>query len=296
MSGFSADWLALREPFDTAARAGELVTALRARSRRLASRALAVIDLGAGAGSNLRYLAPRLGSAQRWRLVDHDRTLLAAARDASGAWARARGAAVYKTWSAHSIAIAASDFHCDVTTHSGDLAGGRIAPPLADVPIERGALVTAAALLDLVSERWLKFLAWRCREARAPVLFALTYDGRSTCTPIEPEDDEVLALFNRHQTTDKGFGAALGPGAANAALAAFTAEGYDLRSQRSDWHIGPEHRAMQQALLDGWLEAAAQIAPDRRVTLLDWHRRRSDHVSAGRSTLTVGHLDFVGWV
>jgi hypothetical protein len=296
MSGFSADWLALREPFDAAARAAPLVAELRARvGNPSGTRPLQVLDLGAGAGSNLRYLAPRLGGAQRWRLVDHDRKLLAAAREATCAWARARGAAAYKTWLSRSVSIGASDFRCDVTTEPVDLAGHPVTVPLADVAIAQGTLVTAAALLDLVSEQWLRFLAWRCREASAPILFALTYDGRTICSPAEPEDAEALALFNRHQLGDKGFGPALGPNAPRAALAAFAGVGYELRSERSDWHIGPKHGVMQSALLDGWLAAAVEVAPERRTALEDWHRRRTAHVAAGHSTLVVGHLDIVGW-
>src|SRR5258707_11635990 len=75
-------------------------------------------------------------------------------------------------------------------------------------------LVTASALLDLVSERWLRELASACRSHGAAALFALTYNGRSACTPVEPEDDHVRQLFNTHQRrNDKGFGIAAGPDA-----------------------------------------------------------------------------------
>ena len=67
-------------------------------------------------------------------------------------------------------------------------------------------LVTASALLDLVSESWLRLLAARCREAGATALFTLTYDGRSSCDPVEPEDELVRELMNLHQKTDKGLG------------------------------------------------------------------------------------------
>ena len=66
MSGFAAAWLRLREPADAAARDAELVAGFAAPSERF------VIDLGAGAGANLRYAAPRLGGVQHWTLVDHD--------------------------------------------------------------------------------------------------------------------------------------------------------------------------------------------------------------------------------
>ena len=55
MSGFSADWLTLREPADHRARNPALVEAL---ARHLGGRAVRVTDLGCGTGSNLRALAP----------------------------------------------------------------------------------------------------------------------------------------------------------------------------------------------------------------------------------------------
>ena len=80
MSGFTAEWLALREAADARARAPALASMLR---ERLASRrAVAIVDLGSGTGANLRATAPLLGKRQSWRLVDHDQALLdeAAAR------------------------------------------------------------------------------------------------------------------------------------------------------------------------------------------------------------------------
>jgi hypothetical protein len=156
--------------------------------------------------------------------------------------------------------------------------------------------VTASALLDLVSRPWLEALAERCRGARAAVCFALSYDGRTTLAPSEPEDGEVLELFNRHQLGDKGFGPALGPQAAAAAAAAFELRGYEVRVASSDWLVGSQHTELQRALLDGWRAAATQSAPARGAALGAWHRRRSAHTGAGRSTLRVGHVDLVGWL
>ena len=64
MSGFTGEWLALREPADIAARSQELTSFVR---DALESRArLEIVDLGSGTGSNVRYLAPRLPSPQHW--------------------------------------------------------------------------------------------------------------------------------------------------------------------------------------------------------------------------------------
>ena len=60
MSGFAAAWLALREPYDHAARSA----ALADRFAAAVGKAPHLLDLGCGTGSNLRYLAARsTGSA-----------------------------------------------------------------------------------------------------------------------------------------------------------------------------------------------------------------------------------------
>ena len=89
MTGFTADWLALREPADRRARNRELVRDLTAWRRDL--RELAVVDLGAGTGAALRYLAPRLGGEQTWLLLDHDAALLGLVEARTSDWARENG-------------------------------------------------------------------------------------------------------------------------------------------------------------------------------------------------------------
>jgi hypothetical protein len=288
VSGFSAEWLELREPFDAAARAPSHVAELAVHLDRSSKKApLEILDLGAGTGSNFRHLAPLIGGLQRWRLADNDSELLDAAIAATEEWAGARGAAARRA--RNTLSVGAGELACFVETELVDLAD------LVSVELPVGGLVTAAALLDLVSRDWLETLAQRCRAARAAVAFALTYDGRTTAEPGEPEDTLVLSLFNRHQLLDKGFGPALGPGAAGAAEAAFLAQGYELRVAASDWVIGPTEHAMQLSLLDGWLGAALEISPKSKLALTSWHERRRAHVLAGRSELIVGHVDLIGW-
>jgi SAM-dependent methyltransferase len=279
MSGFSADWLALREPADSRARdaGGGLLDALPSTgalpvagappAADAGARSRDVLDLGAGTGANFRYLRARLGDGPRWTLVDHDPALLRRA-----------------------VASAASLGAAPDTTVI-DLAAA-----LDELPLPAGGLVTASALLDLVSAPWLERLASRCRAARAEVLFALTYDGRVRCWPQDRDDAAVIAQVNLHQRTDKGFGPALGPDAAAAAAAQFARDGYRLRRGRSDWRIGPDEPALQAALLEGWAEAARAIAPGATPRIDAWLRRRLRHLQRGRSALGVGHEDLAGWL
>jgi hypothetical protein len=301
VTGFSAEWLAAREPHDTAARAVELVGLLRtpelitrpgAESRDAAARA--IVDLGAGSGANLRWLLPKLAGMQVWMLVDHDPALLAAAETAIHEWALRTGAEAHAASSARGdeslddIVVTGADFACRVHRTRADLAD------LERIELPERALVTSSALLDLVSPEWLRSLVRRCHTASADVYFSLTYDGRTVCTPADEADAEVLELFNRHQRGDKGFGPALGPAAGLRAVDSFVARGYRVASRTSDWHVGPSAAAFQRQILAGWLGAALEIAPERRATLEEWHRRRLAHLEAGVSTLVIGHMDIVG--
>src|SRR2546423_9367968 len=71
-----AEWLALREPVDAAARSVALTRAIAGALPR--DRALRIVDLGTGRGSNRRYLRGRLALPQRRLLVDPGARLLAA--------------------------------------------------------------------------------------------------------------------------------------------------------------------------------------------------------------------------
>jgi len=258
MSGFSAEWLALREPADAAARSSALASFVLGGPERAALR---ILDLGGGTGANIRYLSSRVPSPQHWTLVDDDADLLA-------------------------------HVPAGVTRRRMDLK----AVVEDDELFQDCALVTASALLDLVSEQWLATLVLRCRAADASVLFALSYDGRIDCSPHEPDDEDVRRLVNAHQKTDKGFGPALGADAAARAEALLSAAGYTTKQERSDWDLPPAARDLQRQLVEGWAGAASAIAPARAVAVADWRARRLAHLDAGRSRIVVGHTDVAGVV
>ena len=142
----------------------------------------------------------------------------------------------------------------------------------------------------------MRALGTRCREAGATLLFALSYDGRIECMPAEPEDVELRALVNRHQRTDKGFGRALGPDAPAVAETVLVSLGYRVERERSDWELEPAAHDLQQQLIDGWAQAAVEIAPHRSAAISGWRDRRLAHLAAHRSHLIVGHQDLAAWI
>ena len=260
MSGFSAEWLTLREPYDIAARNPAVLDAVAQAFH--ASDAVAVLDLACGTGSTLRAVSARLPPRQSWRLVDNDLGLLARA----GALGRPP--------------------FLVVTPRPLDLA---LDLELAlDGPLD---LVTTSALLDLVSAEWLDRLATETAVRRLPVYAALSYDGRAEIAPREPLDQEIIDGVNRHQRTNKGFGPALGPDAAMAACERFARVGSTVVQGRSDWVMGPSDRDIQAQILAGWAQAAGEIGAVSTAQAAAWLAARRRHLAEGRSSLRVGHVD-----
>ena len=245
--GFSADWLALREPADHAARDAGLMD----HAAALAGARPVVVDLGAGTGSTRRAFAGRLSEGAVWRMVEGDAALLA---------------------------------HCEGERHLMDLRD------LAALPLEGATLVTASALLDLVSEEWLAGLVTVLAARRLPFHAALSYDGLMAWEPVDAGDAGVTAAFNRHQRGDKGFGPALGPDATARAAALFRAAGYGVRLAESPWRIGADQAALGAALLDGIGGAAAEagLAADEAAR---WVAARRAALDQGE--MVVGHLDLL---
>ena len=265
---FSSDWLALREPVDHRSRSTDLVASLAEWWRSFPS--YRVLDLGSGTGSNLRYLAPRLPGEQEWTLVDRDAALLA----------RARGAAVSVTGVAQ----------VERVVGELDREGLRLAPA-AD-------LVTASALLDLVTGEWIERLVETCRAAGSAALFALTWDGTMRWDDADPEDALVAEAVRSHQLRDKGMGPALGPGAGGAAKRAFDAAGYDTLLRPSHWRMGPDDNLLARALVEGWEAAALEQRAAEASSIRGWAERRRAS-TASEFGLEVGHVDLLalppGW-
>src|SRR6266436_6072039 len=144
MSGFSPRWLALREPYDKAARNGTVLDAVAATFA--GASAATVTDLGCGTGATMRAIAPCLPARQSWRLVDNDNILLAAAAKAAPAGA-------------------------NVSTVAIDLARA------VEQALDGCDLVATSALLDLVSAAWLDRLVTSLVRLSRPFYAALSYDG-----------------------------------------------------------------------------------------------------------------------
>lgn len=216
------EWLRLREGADAAARSTELVDMLRPAL----TGDLLIRDLGCGTGSMGRWLAPRLPKPQRWILHDRDPHLLALA-----------------------ITDNAIAEQRDITSlRASELAGT--------------SLVTASALLDLLTADEVLELAKACVKAGCPALFALTVAGSVEFAEPDPLDRAFMDAFNGHQRRETDGRKLLGPDAVDAVERAFTFGGFDVHQRPSPWQLGPADEALAAEWLRGWVAAACEFEPD----------------------------------
>ena len=271
MSGFSPEWLALREPVDHRARDGFLAMALAERLQSKPS--VRVVDLGCGSGSNIRATYAALGKEQHWTLVDYDARLLAAARERLLAWADKASVEGDKL----------------VLQKSGKtlIVGFRQADLVVDLDAALGRecdLVTASALFDLCSHEFILRFARAVAARKAVFYTVLTYKGVQKWTPRHDLDGPMADAFHAHQMTDKGFGLSAGPNAPAALAASFAAAGYTVKEGDSPWLLARSDQALVDALVPGFAGAVRETGKLTGPQIDAW-------LAVSRHGSEVGHTD-----
>ncbi|WP_405997593.1 class I SAM-dependent methyltransferase [Streptomyces sp. NBC_00829] len=270
---YAPEWLELREGADAAARALGLLDPLQqwlsaqeeaeeTQGRR--GRRMVIHDLGCGTGSMGRWLAPRLNGPQHWILHDRDPALLdlAAVRTPSAA---GDGSAV------------------TVATQRGDIAR------MTAKRLAGASLLTASALLDVLTRDEVDALAAACAEAACPALLALSVVGRVELTPAEPMDAEIAEAFNAHQRRN----GLLGPDAVSVASVAFARQGATVRAESSAWRLGADDSTLTVEWLRGWVGAACEQRPDLARRADSYLLRRLAACASGELRVVVHHSDLL---
>ena len=262
----STEWLALREPADAAARALDLVQRLGAR--RPETGRWVIHDLGCGTGAMGRWLAPLLSGSQHWVVHDVDRDLLEVA--AGNLPGRALDGA----------AVSVEPQQSDITSlDQRDLAGA--------------SLITASALLDLLTEDELARLATVCAGARCPALLTLSVVGRVELIPADPLDRRVAAAFDAHQRRLTGRGRLLGPDAVAFAVEQFGQLGPEVLVRPSPWRLGGSQADLAAEWFTGWVSAACEQQFELAAETDAYQRRRLAQARAGQLAVTVDHADLL---
>jgi trans-aconitate methyltransferase len=258
-------WLALREPADAAARSRALVEQLR---RQLPAGAQLIHDLGGGTGSMGRWLAPLLPGRQHWVVHDRDAELLeVAAVDLPGA-------------AFDGAAVTVETRQSDITWLTPD--------DLADA-----TLITASALLDLLTGDELAGLVAVCAGMGCPVLLTLSVVGHVELAPTDPLDSRVAAAFDAHQCRTTTGGRLLGPDAVVAAAEAFERLGAEVTVRPTTWRLGADECHLAAEWFAGWVAAACEQRPELVSETAGYTRRRLAQAAAGELAVTVDHADLL---
>jgi SAM-dependent methyltransferase len=295
MPRVSPGWLALRETADADARAGELADQV---ARQLVGGApLEIHDFGCGTGSMGRWLAPRLPGPQHWIMYDRDADLLEHA------------AAAMVDRAADGTPVTVEVRHGDVTR-------------LTAADLDGAALVTASALLDLLTADEVDRVAAACAGAGCLALLTLSVIGGVRLTPAEPLDRELRAAFNAHQRRAVGDRMLLGPDAVDVAVDAFHRYGAPTTVRPSPWRFtsrtdagrtdggrtdggrtdggrndgGRGEGDLIAEWLAGWLDAAVEQRPELAGPSLAYADRRLAAVAQGRLEVVVEHQDVLAGV
>ena len=266
MSEFSIEWLNLREASDHKARDRHLLKTAANWLNDLKSKDKVIVDLGSGTGSTIRGLQryTTLAPSIQWRLVDNDPELLAEA--------------VHR----HSEEYSIESFLVDLSATQ-------------KLPLESVSLITASALLDLVSSNFIRDLCQLIKEKNEdrPLGFysALNYDGCIKWTPFHPLDAAILMNFNTDQRRDKGFGPALGPDATDFLKTQFHSTKFQCLSAKSPWLLGSADYLLTESLINGISGVAIQTGGLTNSDIQDWKTFRIENVRTG--TCYLGHTDIV---
>jgi predicted RNA methylase len=225
-------------------------------------------DLGCGTGAMGRWLAPLLPGRQHWVLHDRDADLLELAA------AEPLGPA------SDGAAVTVEAKHSDITRlHPDDLA--------------HATLITASALLDLLTEDELAGLAAVCAGAGCPMLFSLSVVGHVRLIPADPLDRHVAAAFNAHQRRTTERGRLLGPDAVALAAEEFGRLGAAVLIRPSPWRLGAPQADLVAEWFTGWVGAACEQDAALSAEADVYAPRRLAQARAGQLAVTVDHADLL---
>jgi len=267
ISMVSPEWLALREPEDATARSHELALAA---AMNVPEGPVIVHDLGSGTGSMMRWLAPLLPGPQNWILHDWNPDLIESAITRIRPQDRDRAA----------ISVLARPGNL-ADVRASDLAGA--------------SLVTASALLDVLTSHEAHTIVNACVEARCPALLTLSVTGQVRLSPRDGLDAAFEDAFNAHQLRQAGNRRQLGPYGAPIARGLFTLAGWNVRQSTTEWRL--DH-GRQRLLIDwfcGWVDAAAEQEPRLRSEAARYRRLRMSQIGRGELAARIRHVDLLAW-
>ena len=269
----SGDWLALREPEDAAARSLDLA---RAAAALLTEGPVSVHDLGSGTGSMMRWLAPLLPGPQRWFLHDWSTILTGQAMTQARPSDR-------------------DNSEISICGRTGNLID------LSAKDLVGASLVTASALLDVLTSPEIHTIVGACIAAEVPALFSLSVTGGVHFDPSDHRDAAFENAFNAHQLSDANGRRQLGRYGAPIASGLFAEAGWQVRQTTTQWRLDHHQSDLLGKWFCGWVDAAVEQEPQLRTEADRYRRDRLAQIELGELgelgglRVLVDHVDVLAW-
>jgi hypothetical protein len=218
----------------------------------------------------MRWLAPLLPGPQTWILHDWNASLIKQAIE--GVPPRDR-----------------DNTAVSVRSQPGNLAD------LRSTDLAGASLVTASALLDVLTSRETHAIVNACLGARCPALLSLSVTGDVRLTPQDEFDAAFERAFNAHQLRSTDGRQQLGRYAAPIARGLFTQSGWNARPSTTVWRLDRRRPRLLREWLDGWLDAAVEQDPGLRAAATRYRRLRTSQIERGTLAVHVRHVDLLAW-
>jgi len=263
----SSDWLSLREPEDARARSGKLA---RAVGEVLPDGPITIHDLGSGTGSMMRWLAPLLPGPQSWVLHDWNADLTRQALD--GEPPRDSGGTPV-----------------DIGTRVGEL------EDIGADDLRGASLVTASALLDVLTASEAHAIVDACVAVGAPIFLSLSVTGEVELGPRDARDRLVESAFNAHQRREVNGRRLLGRYGAPIVGGLFELAGWRVRKARTSWRLTDSEPRLLTEWFDGWIDAAEEQNPQLRIDGAAYRELRRAQARRGELSAVVYHTDLLAW-
>jgi hypothetical protein len=277
------DWLEERYRLDAEARNKRVEHAVLEAFQRFPT--LCVLDVGSGLGANARYYSRLFSSNQEWILVEKSKILSLRAISSLRFWAEANewmteelseGLQIWLPEKEVRIkSINASFFHLSEI-----------------VDLSRINLVTANAVMDLISEDQFVTFAENLISYRIPLLATMNYESMYF-EPEEEEDVEFIALYERHMKRSQEFGSALGPDSTRQIIDFSVKRGFPVIHGQSTWKIEYGDLKMMRFLFRFIHQALSENIRSKgeRIRMEAWFRRKWQQVKSHKLKMVVEHSD-----
>ena len=289
-TNFQEEWLAIRYPFDLAARNKEVEAAFL--DYFYGYDELQIIDIGSGTGNNFRYWFSKLPISQSWTFVELNPLL------AEISLAKAKKYLEASDWevSISKNQLSAS-FREGVQKHKKIriqiLETSFLELPFGHQLLGNPDFLMANAVFDLLTAKMFDRFAEQLIEHKIPLLSTINFVGMRFQNPTK-EDELFTNYYLQHMQRLQTFGRTLGTDCTTHATSFFKKKGQSYTLGESNWIVKKTDEKMLLWTLGYMEEAVPSMLKDKaeEERFMNWLAVKREQVKQQKLELIVYHYDW----